>query len=103
MTSNATIPAGQMLPALIRDAYPTHTAKRAAIAAGVPHETARNWVRGRAAPSLPFLLRWAAKCDLMASALERQIDDARRARRCAAADRSISPVAAQGESPALTP
>lgn len=76
----ATSKAGHFLPPLIRDAYPRDTSKRAAIAADVPHETARNWVRGKACPSADTLLLWAARCDAMAAALERLLDDRRAAR-----------------------
>lgn len=77
MALSATTSAGQILPSLLRAAYPRHTAKSAAIAAGVPHETARNWLKGRASPSLPFLLRWASRCDQMADALQHELDAAR--------------------------
>ncbi len=97
MTPRATISAGQILPSLIREAYPRDTAKRAAIAANVPHETARNWCRGRASPSLPFLLRWASTCDLMAAALKRHVAGARAARGAAAEARAAAPVSATTE------
>ena len=72
---------------LLRAAYPRHTAKLAAIAADVPAETSRNWVRGRATPSASTLLRMAARCDRMAAALERILHD-RRVSRTAGADAS---------------
>lgn len=78
---SATAPMGHGMPALIREAYPRHAAKSAARAARVPHETARNWVRGRAAPSAETLLAWAARCDAMAAALERRMNEIRAARR----------------------
>jgi hypothetical protein len=72
---SATTAKGQILPALLRAAYPRHTAKLAARAACVPLETARNWVRGRAAPPADTLLRWAARCDALANALETYLED----------------------------
>lgn len=88
---SATTPEGQILPNLLRTAYPRHTAKLAATTADVPHETARNWTRGRAAPSLSTLLRMAARCDRMADALERLLHD----RRAAAAADPVLPMAGQ--------
>lgn len=82
---------GRILPALFRETYPEHTAKRVAAAADVPHETARNYVRGVAEPSLSTLLRMAARCDRMAAALERLLNDRRAA---AVADRPV-PMAGQ--------
>lgn len=72
---------GHVVPAVIRAAYPAHAAKLTARAAHVPVETARNWLRGRATPSAETLLRAAAECDRLASALERLLADRRRARR----------------------
>ena len=77
---NATAREGQFLPAVLRAAYPEHTVKRVSAAAGVPHESARNWVRGRSEPSLSVLLRMAARCDRFADALERRLNDRRAAR-----------------------
>lgn len=82
MTASAEM--GQILPPLIREAYPRHAVKRAANAAGVPLETARNWTRGRASPTADALLRWALACEDMAAALQRRLDAARAAQ---AADR----------------
>lgn len=76
---NATTREGQIMPALLRAAYPQHAAKRAARSADVPHETARNWVRGRAEPSLSTLLRMATHCDRIADALETMLHDRRAA------------------------
>jgi hypothetical protein len=79
---SATARDGQDVPNLLRAAYAQHVTKRTAIAADVPVETARNWVRGRATPSASTLLRMAARCDRVASALERLLND-RRANRAA--------------------
>ena len=83
---------GHLLPPLLREAWPRHTAKRVALAADVPLETARNWVRGRAAPSAELFLRLADTSGGFADAIERLLD-ARRAARLdganAAADRSL--------------
>jgi hypothetical protein len=76
----ATAQKGHDVPPLLREAYPRHTAKRAANAAGVPLETARNWVRGRAVPSADTLLRMADVCERIAHALETRLH-ARRADR----------------------
>ena len=67
--------------ALLRDAYPRHTAKRAASAADVPLATAKAWACGRFTPSAETLLRMAERCDQIAAALQRRLD----ARRDAAA------------------
>jgi transcriptional regulator with XRE-family HTH domain len=77
---SATAEKGHDVPTLLREAWPRHTAKQAARAAGVPHETARNWLRGRATPSAETLLRAAAECERLATALERLLHDRRRAR-----------------------
>lgn len=74
---SATTRDGQVMPALLREAYPAHATKRTARAADVPLETARNWVRGRAEPSLSTLLRMAQRCDEFAAALERRLNDRR--------------------------
>lgn len=71
---------GCLLTPIFREAWPKNTAKRAAIAADVPHETARNWVRGYATPSASVLLRMADHCDAFASALERRLASRRAAR-----------------------
>jgi hypothetical protein len=98
--ARATAQTGHDVPPLLRDAYPRHAAKMAANAAGVPIETARNWIRGRAVPSADTLLRMADTCDRMAAALERLLD----ARRAARMDRSRAadgrPVPAAAGSPA---
>lgn len=68
--SDATAEMGQLLPPLFREAYPQHTAKHVQRAAGCGFETARNWVKGRSAPSADVLLRMAVRCERMAAALE---------------------------------
>ncbi len=83
---------GQFLPSLLRSTYPEHTVKRVAAAADVPHETARNYVRGRSEPSLSVLLRMAARCDLIAEALQGILNDRRAP---SLADRAV-PMAGQG-------
>lgn len=84
---SATARNGHDVPNLLRAAYPgQHAAKRAAQAAEVPSETARNWLRGRATPSASTLLRMAARCDRLADALERLLHDRRAA---ALANRSL--------------
>lgn len=70
---SASVREGQIVPALLRAAYPQDTAKRAAVAADVSHETSRNWVRGRSQPSLSILLRMASRCEQLAAALERTL------------------------------
>ena len=65
---------------LLRRAYPRHTAKLAARAAGTTPDTARAWVSGRKAPSADVLLRMADACDRFADALEARLHDRRRAR-----------------------
>ena len=92
----ATIPMGYAVTPLLREAYPQHTAKRAAQAANVPHETARNWVRGYAVPSAAALLRMADTCDAFASALERRLADRRAARSAGLAGASGGAGAAVG-------
>jgi hypothetical protein len=81
---SATVVPGRVAP-LLRDAWRRHTAKRAAIAAGVSYETARNWVKGRASASAETLLRMAERDEAMAAALMRRLD-AHSATRAAAAD-----------------
>lgn len=76
---SATAQKGHFLPPLLREAYPRHTVKMVERQADVPHETARNWVRGKAVPSAETLLRWAARCEAMAAALRRTIDAERAA------------------------
>ena len=88
---SATTRNGQIVPALIRAAYPEHATKRVATAADVPLETARNYVRGRAEPSLSTLLRMAARCEQFAEKLEGLLHDRRAA---ALADRPV-PMARQ--------
>lgn len=85
---NATLPKGHDVPALLRDAWRNHTAKRAAQAADVSHETARNWLRGRGRPLAETLLRMAARDEAMAAALARRLDDLRADRACEAAARA---------------
>lgn len=97
---SATVRSGHVVPNLLRAAYPKHTTKRAATAANVPNETARNWLRGRAVPSASTLLAMATRCDRLADALERFLHDRRHsagsdqvlpmARECAAADRGVA-------------
>lgn len=77
---SATTQRGHLVPTLMAEAYPAHRVKRAARAADVPIETARNWWRGRAVPSAETLLRWAARCDAMAAALEARLHAQRTAR-----------------------
>jgi transcriptional regulator with XRE-family HTH domain len=55
---------------VLAEAYPVHTAKRAAQAAGVSHRTAEAWTTGRRSPTADVLLRMAARCDRLADALE---------------------------------
>lgn len=74
---SATVRSGHVVPNLLRAAYPKHTTKRAATAANVPNETARNWLRGRAVPSASTLLNMAERCDALANALQRLLDDRR--------------------------
>ena len=71
---------GHDVPNLLRSAWATHTAKRAARAADVPVETARNWLRGRARPLAETLLRMAERDEQLAEALARRLADARRYR-----------------------
>jgi outer membrane biogenesis lipoprotein LolB len=68
-----------LLPRLLRRAYSRHATKRLARDAGVPIETARNWVRGRNAMSAEVLLRLAASCEAIATALEWVADHAEHA------------------------
>lgn len=96
---NASAQKGQFLPPLLREAYPTHTAKRAARAAGVPHERARGWLKGRGEPSLGFLLDWAARCDALAAALETRLHDRRAARLDGLAAAGAGAAAAPGRRP----
>ena len=70
----ATTHPGRVVPHLLRRAWPRHAAKRAASAANVPLETARNWVRGRAAMTAETLIRMAARDEALASALMRGLD-----------------------------
>lgn len=70
----ATTEKGHFLPPLFREAFPRHTVKMVERGANVPHETARNWVRGKAVPSAETLLGWAARCDALADALQRTLD-----------------------------
>ena len=59
---------------LLREVYPTHTAKRAAAAADASHRTSEAWVSGRREPSISVFLRMANRCDRMADALQRVLD-----------------------------
>lgn len=68
------------LATLLRDAFPRHATKRAAMAADVPVETARSWVKGKFVPSADTLLRMAERDDAMADALERLLHARRLAR-----------------------
>jgi hypothetical protein len=86
---SATARSGHDVPNLLRTAYPEHAAKRAASAAEVPPETARNWLRGRATPSASTLLRMASRCERLADALERKLHD----RRIAQAGNQVPPMA----------
>ena len=74
---NATSGKGGPIPSLLRDAWPRHTSKLAARAAGVAFETSRDWVRGHSRPLAETLLRMAANDDAMAEALRRRLDDLR--------------------------
>ena len=82
---SASVPAGDGITPLLREAYDKHRAKRAAHAADVPHETARSWLKGQSTPSAAVLLRMAARCDDFAAALERRLVAAREAREMARA------------------
>lgn len=84
---------------LLRAAYPEHGAKLAARAADVSPRTAEAWVTGRREPSASILLRMAARCDRMAAALERLLDDRRRAR---ASRQMASPAGGDAAAPADT-
>ena len=66
--------------ALLRDAYPRHTAKLAARAAGAPLAAAKAWAAGRFVPSADTLLRMADRDDAIADALERLLHERRAAR-----------------------
>lgn len=74
--------------ALLRDAFPRHTAKRAARAAGAPLATAKAWAAGRFVPSADTLLRMADRDDAFADALERLLHERRAAR---GQDRVVAP------------
>ena len=71
---SATIHPGRVVPHLLRRAWPRHAAKRAATAAGVSVETARNWVKGRAAMTAETLMLMAARDEALAAALMRGLD-----------------------------
>ena len=79
MTASKTAP---HMCGLLAEAYPQHTAKLAARAAGVSHRTAEAWTTGRRSPAADVLLRMAERCDRMAAALQRNLD-ARRAAKTA--------------------
>jgi hypothetical protein len=81
---------GQDVPTLLRAAWPAHAAKRAARAADVPLETARNWLRGRGRPLAETLLKMAARDADMAGALAARLD-ALRANRAAQNTRQDAP------------
>ncbi len=76
--TNASAAKGHDVPNLLRRAWPRDTAKLAACAADVPHETARHWLRGRARPLAETLLRMAERDEAMAAALAARLDDTRR-------------------------
>lgn len=82
---SASAQSGRDVPDLFRAAWRNHTAKRAARAADVPVETARNWLRGRARPLAETLLRMAERDEALADALARRLDDTRRHRTASAA------------------
>lgn len=90
MTASAQM--GDLVTQLFREAWPRHAAKHAAIAAEVPHETARSWIKRRAVPSADRLLRMAERDEALAAALERQLAD-RRAHRAAARQGGRAPMA----------
>lgn len=98
---SATASKGHDVPALLREAWPRHTAKRAAIAANVPHETARNWLRDRARPLAETLLTMADRDENMAAALARRLDAAR-GNRAAATSSPRSPMVGKPH-PAVKP
>lgn len=78
---------------LLREAYPEHTAKHAARAAGVSHRTTEAWVAGRREPAGSVLLRMADACDRFAAVLETRLHarrDARRTRQDAARHRGLA-------------
>jgi hypothetical protein len=97
---SASVVLGGMLPPLFRQARPKHTAKRAAIAADVPYETARSWLKGRAQPSADRLLRMAAADEALANVLEYRLAAARADR---AAARPGGAAALAGAAGALMP
>ena len=72
--ASASAAKGHDVPNLLRAAWGRDTAKRAALAANVPHETARNWLRGRARPLAETLLRMAERDEAMAAALSTRLD-----------------------------
>lgn len=69
-----TVLSGRDVPGILRAAWPTHTAKRAARAADVPVETSRNWLRGRGRPLAETLLRMAERNDALRAALIRRLE-----------------------------
>lgn len=87
---SATVGKASML-ALLRDAYPRHTAKLAARAAEAPLATAKAWAAGRFVPSADTLLRMAERDDAIADALERLLHERRAAR---GQDRVVAPAGA---------
>jgi hypothetical protein len=58
---------------ILRRAWGTFTAKRAAIAAGRSHRTVEGWLAGRGEPSLSDALRMAAADDAFRAELNREL------------------------------
>jgi len=61
---------------LLRRAWPKHTAKHAASAAGLSIRTAQAWVADRFAPSAATLLLMAHRNDQLRAALMRELAEA---------------------------
>jgi hypothetical protein len=62
---NASAASGLFLPSLLRATWPRHTVKHVARCAGCGLDTARNWVRGRGAPSLDRLAQMTRNNDAL--------------------------------------
>lgn len=65
---------------ILAHAYPRHAPKRLAIAADISVRRARSYTTGERLMPAALLLRAAERCDALAAALEKHLNDRRAAR-----------------------
>ena len=67
--TDLSVAANLTLADLLRGAFPTHTAKRAAAAGHISHRTVQDWIQRRCCPSADTLLKMAAENEQLRAAM----------------------------------